>query len=221
VPDPIHILLIDDHALVREGIARLLAAQPDFHVAGDVATVDEGLAIVKSAPVDVVLLDINLGTHQGGGFLDLARSTGFQGKVLVVTAGVSRIEAERLLRKGYSGIFLKHERPPELIERIRAVVAGDTGSVLQPPASAAQILQDNNAELPHFTARELQVLRGVFAGLTNKEIASELEISEPLVKAFIQQLFRKAGVHSRTQLVRIAMEKYWNYLDAEPEDTVK
>ena len=221
MPDPIRILLIDDHALVREGIARLLAAQPDFHVAGDVATVDEGLAIVRSTPVDVVLLDINLGTHQGGSFLDLARSAGFQGQVLVVTAGVSRIEAERLLRKGYSGIFLKHERPPVLIERIRTVVSGDTGSAMPPEATAAQLLENNNAALPHFTARELQVLRGVFAGLTNKEIAAELEISEPLVKAFLQQLFRKAGVHSRTQLVRIAMEKYWKYLDQEPEDTVK
>ena len=221
MPDPIHILLIDDHALVREGIARLLAAQPDFHVAGDVATVDEGLAIVKSTPVDVVLLDINLGTHQGGGFLDLARSAGFQGKVLVVTAGVSRIEAERLLRKGHSGIFMKHERPPVLIEKIRAVVSGKPGSVAPPADNTEQLLENNNATLPHFTARELQVLRGVFAGLSNKEIASELEISEPLVKAFLQQLFRKAGVHSRTQLVRIAMEKYWKYLDAEPEDSVK
>ena len=220
MPDPIRILLIDDHALVREGIARLLAAQADFRIAGEAATVDEGIEIVNRTAVDVVLLDINLGTHQGSAFLEMARSAGFTGKVLVVTAGVSRLESERLLHKGYSGIFFKHERPPLLIEKIRAVASGQgcsaVASRIEPPAQ----LLDTSVELANFTPREQQVLRRVFAGLSNKEIAFELNISEPLVKAFVQQLFRKAGVHSRTQLVRVAMEKYWALLESEAEDSL-
>ena len=119
MPDPTRILLIDDHALFREAIARLLAAQTDIEVIGEGATVGEGLEIVKTRPVDIVLLDINLGFEQGGAFLNLARAEGFSGKVLVVTAGVSKIEAGRLLQRGCAGIFLKHERPQLLIEKIR------------------------------------------------------------------------------------------------------
>jgi DNA-binding NarL/FixJ family response regulator len=218
VPDVIRILLIDDHALVREGIARLLAAQPDFKVAGEAATVDEGVEIVKTTTVDVVLLDINLGTHQGGAFLSMARAAGFTGKVLVVTAGVSKQEATKLLQKGHSGIFLKHERPPLLIERIRALVSEDAGVLVDQAAETAEPPFSGQQEpSPPFTMRERQVLRGVFAGQTNKEIAHELDISESLVKAFVQQLFHKARVRSRAQLVRVAMEKFWGDL----EDTSK
>ncbi len=212
--DSIRILLIDDHVLVREGIARLLTAQPDFQVAGEASTVDEGIEVVKRTPVDVVLLDINLGTHQGGAFLDMARAAGFSGRVLVVTAGVSKLEANRLLQKGHSGIFLKHESPPLLIERIRAL-AGGKASI--PSATRESGGFQNGSETPRnpFTTRERQVLQGVFAGLSNKEIASEMEISEALVKAFVQQLFQKTGVRSRAQLVRVAMEKYWKTLETD------
>lgn len=219
MPDPIRILLIDDHALVREGIARLLAAQPDFRVAGEAATVDEGIEIVKRTPVDVVLLDINLGTHQGGAFLPMARAAGFSGKVLVVTAGISKLEAARLLQKGHSGIFLKHERPPLLIERIRALAAQEQAPAAQQARNDGATPPEAGPEVIHrFTARERQVLRDVFAGQSNKEIAFELHISEPLVKALVQQLFRKTGAHSRAQLVRIAMEKYWEALETGPDD---
>jgi two-component system, NarL family, nitrate/nitrite response regulator NarL len=214
--ESIRILLIDDHVLVREGIARLLTAQPDFQVAGEASTVDEGIEVVKRTPVDVVLLDINLGTHQGGAFLDMARAAGFSGRVLVVTAGVSKLEANRLLQKGHSGIFLKHESPPLLIERIRALAGG---KVSAPSATCGgeSVGFQNGSETPRnlFTTRERQVLQGVFAGLSNKEIASEMEISEALVKAFVQQLFQKTGVRSRAQLVRVAMEKYWKTLETD------
>ncbi len=219
MPDPIRILLIDDHVLVREGIARLLSVQPDFRVAGEAATVDEGIEIVKATPVDVVLLDINLGTHQGGAFLDMARAVGFAGKVLVVTAGVSKLEAARLRQKGHSGIFLKNERPPLLIERIRALVTADAVALVDQASESSEPPFAGDQQPPAFTMRERQVLRGVFGGQTNKEIAYEMGISEALVKAFVQQLFRKAGVRSRAQLVRIAMEKYWEHLEKGAEDT--
>lgn len=80
VLDATRILLIDDHALFREAIARLLAAQSDLEIIGEGATVGEGLEIVKSRPVDIVLLDINLGFEQGGAFLNLARAQGFPAK---------------------------------------------------------------------------------------------------------------------------------------------
>jgi two-component system, NarL family, nitrate/nitrite response regulator NarL len=219
VPDATRILLIDDHALFREAIARLLAAQTDIEVIGEGATVGEGLAIVKTTPVDIVLLDINLGFEQGGAFLNLARAEGFSGKVLVVTAGVSKLEAGRLLQRGCAGIFLKHERPQLLIEKIREVM--QRSSELERENASIVLKELNIGEFNNgepegqrpFTPRERQVLCGVFSGRTNKEIAHKLGVSESLVKAFVQQLFRKAGVRSRAQLVRAAVERYWKELE--------
>ena len=210
MPEPIRILLIDDHSLFREAIARLLGAEPDFQVVGEAATVEDGIHAIKSAPVDIVLLDINLGLQQGGAFPGLARSEGFAGKILVVTAGVSKMEAARLLQRGCSGILLKHERPERLIQLIREAIQGEGAAV----KGQLEELESYKSVLPTpLTIRERQVLRGVFAGLANKEIADKLQISEPLVKSILQQLFGKTGVRTRTQLVRVAVERYWKELE--------
>lgn len=217
VPKLTRILLIDDHALFREAIARLLAAQPDLEVAGEGATVDDGLEIIRNKPIDIVLLDINLGFEQGGAFLSLARAAGFRGKVLVVTAGVSKLEVTRLLKRGCAGIFLKHERPQLLIDKIHQIMAGTDETGDQAISSALEQLKGGDQEARPLTPRERDVLRGVFGGQTNKEIARDQGVSESLVKAFVQQLFYKAGVRSRAQLVRAAVERYWKELE-EPGD---
>ena len=220
MPDATRILLIDDHALFREAIARVLAAQPDLEVVGEAATVDEGLETVRARPVDIVLLDINLGFEQGGAFLNQARAEGFHGKVLVVTAGVSKFEAARLLQRGCAGIFLKHERPQLLIEKIRHIMDGTDPAADQPAGSLLKQLKIGEADNRRpLTPREREVLRSVFRGQTNKEIAYELDVSESLVKALVQQLFQKTGVRSRAQLVRVAVERYWEELEQEPEGT--
>ena len=214
MPEAARILLIDDHALFREAIARLLAAQPGIEIIGEGATVHDGLEIVRTKAVDIVLLDINLGFEQGGAFLNLARAQGFSGKVLVVTAGVSKLEAGRLLQRGCAGIFLKHERPQLLIDKIRQIMDGEEDLDREAAGIALTQLKsgDQGSQNP-LTPRERQVLCGVFSGRTNKEIAYKLSISEPLVKAFIQQLFRKTGVRSRAQLVRAAVEHYWKEIE--------
>ena len=220
MPDATRILLIDDHALFREAIARVLAGQPDLEVVGQAATVEEGLAIVHVNPVDIVLLDINLGFQQGGAFLTEARAGGFRGMVLVVTAGVSKFEAARLLQRGCAGIFLKHERPQLLIEKIRHLVDGTDIIVQQPAGRVLETLKIADQEVRRpLTPRERGVLQGVFRGQSNKEIAYELDVSESLVKALVQQLFQKTGVRSRAQLVRVAVERYWEQLEEDSEGT--
>jgi len=218
VPQRIRILIIDDHSLFREAIARLLDGEPDFQVTAEAATVEDGLKALHKVNVDIVLLDINLGLQQGGAFLTLARAEGFIGKILVVTAGVSKFEATRLFQRGCAGIILKHERPERLIESIREAIEPKA-----PDDSQRELKKQlNSFESPdsNLTVREVQVLRGVFEGLANKEIAVRLNCSEPLVKSVIQQLFRKAGVRTRAQLVRVAIEHYWNKLEqSSPEPT--
>jgi len=184
------ILLIDDHALVREAIASMLSAQPDFEVAGEVATIEDALEVVKTKHIDLVLLDIDLGSQKGGAFVNLARSSGFNGRILVVTAGVSKVEATRLLQNGCSGVLSKLERPRLLIERIRKIVDGseetDPGKM-----GVEELLPADKEPNKPLTPRQLQVFRRVFNGRSNKEIATELGISESMVKSFVQQLFHK------------------------------
>ena len=215
MPAQTRILLIDDHSLFREAIARLLGSEPDFKVVGECATVEEGVSLLRKSNADVVLLDINLGLQQGGAFLNLAWSQGFLGKILVVTAGVSKVEASRLIERGCSGIILKHERPQLLVERIRAVMQEPSERPRTQPSDYGQLDPSREAGGRSFTPRERQILRAVFSGKTNKEIAHDLQVSEPLVKAVLQQLFAKTGVRTRSQLVRTAIERHWKELEDE------
>jgi DNA-binding NarL/FixJ family response regulator len=201
--------LIDDHALFRDGLVRLLNSEPDIEVVAHCASVAEGLQALATTPIDQVLLDVDLGNEHGGDFLVGARQRGFEGPVLVVTAGVSEGEAARLLAQGAAGIFLKRDSAQLLAKGIRAVASGqawiDQGRLAQLAAGRQVPAANGDARL---TDREREVLRGVFDGLANKEIASRLELSESTVKTVLQQLFRKTGVRTRSQLVRIVLERY-------------
>jgi len=206
----IRILLVDDHGLFRESLSRLLQTESDFHIVSTCASATEALAQPHLEDIDVVLLDYDLGPEQGTLFLDRARSCGFSGHILLVTAGMSDAVMLRALESGSSGVFLKHSPPSRLVEAIRKVVAGEVW--LDPAVTRSIIAAANNAVAPRraqgLTQREQAVLKGVFEGLTNKEIGARLVISESSVKAVLQQLFEKTGVRTRSQLVRIALEKH-------------
>ena len=204
----INILLVDDHALFRESVARLLTSEPGFEVAAHCNSIDEALAVLLKTQVDIVLLDFDLGQRDGGEFMRLARRQGFNGKVLVVTAGVEKEQVAELVRNGISGIFMKHDSAALLIEGIRDVLAGKVwfDRELLQEAMGRTGSQESKAE--RFTERERRVLSYVFEGLVNKEIAERIGVSESAVKATLQQLFSKTGVRTRSQLVRIALEQY-------------
>ncbi len=210
----IRILVVDDHALFREGVSRLLASEPDFEVVRCCGTSEEALPILASVPVDLVLLDFDLGRERGTDFLRQVRERGFEGRVLVVTAGVSDSDAALLISRGASGIFLKHSPPALLTKSIRTVMDGEPWldqrylmALLRMRAPG----EEDDAK-GRFTERERVVLRSVLEGQANKEIADQLQISESAVKATLQQLFNKTGVRNRSQLVRVALEKYQDQL---------
>jgi two-component system, NarL family, nitrate/nitrite response regulator NarL len=194
-------------------LARSLAIEPDFEVVGHCAGVEQALELVARLPVDIVLLDINLGSEQGGSFVTRARAMGFRGKVLVLTAGVGNREAAWLLKRGCSRIFLKHEPACALVQRIREVIRGC--APMDPISARAVLSQAGYADRSHrpLTGRECEVLRAVCEGLANKEIAERLTVSENTVESFLQQLFEKTGVRTRAQLVAAAIEQYWDQLD--------
>ncbi len=122
--EPIRLLLLDDHVLFRESLSRLLASEPDFEMAGHCGTVSEALELLRRTPVDVLLLDFDLGGDLASHFGGAARAAGFEGKILMVTAGMSAAESSFALTNGASGIFLKHSSPGLLAQAIRMVASG-------------------------------------------------------------------------------------------------
>lgn len=208
---PIRILLIDDHTLFRESLSRLLEAEPDFRIAATCATVAEALAVLDQEPVDVVLLDYDLGDQQGSAFLEEAKRRRFAGRILMVTAGMNDSGTLRMFENGASGVFLKHSPPAQLIEAIHKVSNGDMwldSRAVRSLVAGAQEKAEAERAAQALSSRERSVLKGVFEGLTNKEIAAGLQVSESSVKAVLQQLFEKTGVRTRSQLVRIAIEQH-------------
>lgn len=204
----IRLLLVDDHVLFRQSLSRLLGAEPDFEVVADCGTVGDALDVLRRDTVDLVLLDFDLGPEPGSRLLDAIRSAGSTSKVLMVTAGMTAAASAAALRLGASGIFLKQGPPGALAQAIRLIAGGTMWvdpQIIQDMAEHVEA-QEDRRERSHLTPREEQVLQGVLEGLANKEIGTRLGASESAVKATLQQLFRKTGVRTRAQLVRIALD---------------
>ena len=203
------ILLVDDHALFRESVGRFLDNESGFEVVGGCATVEEAGQFLHENMVDLVLLDFDLGARDGVDFMRVAEGIGYKGRVLLVTAGVDDSSVATLVKRGIAGVFLKHDPPSVLVDAIREVLAGRVW--FEQNALQSIVGGPPDEELPptrKLTEREQQVLSGVFEGLGNKQIADRLQVSESSVKATLQQLFHNTGVRNRSQLVRIALERY-------------
>jgi DNA-binding NarL/FixJ family response regulator len=175
------------------------------------ASIAAALPLMAQRKFDIVLLDHDLGSERASQFLPSARQSGFAGRVLVVTAWVSTTEARRLLQQGVAGIFLKHSQLDELSNAIRTVMAGGNW-IDKSLAGHEENAADPEPQTPQFNDRQRKVLRFVLEGLSNKEIAWRLQISESYVKAILQSLFQKTGVRTRGQLVRVAFEQYEDQL---------
>ncbi|MET0390659.1 MAG: response regulator transcription factor [Polyangiales bacterium] len=207
---PMRLYLIDDHALFREGLHRLLAGDDSWVMVGQSGNVEEALAALRDTQVDVLILDYDLGDQTAVHVMKRLKEIGFAGKVLLVTAGLPDRDALQLIRAGISGIFHK-QNPPEALERcIREVAQGHV--LIEQRYLQSLISGNETTSAPVLTERERRILRSLLEGLSNKEIGAELKISESAVKAALQQLFAKTGVRTRSQLVRLALESYGNEL---------
>jgi two-component system, NarL family, nitrate/nitrite response regulator NarL len=209
----IRILMVDDHSLFRESLSRFLETDPGFVVVGQCGTVSEAIAAYAETPTDVILLNYDLGGEQGSRLLSELKSSLGHARVLMVTAGMSDAITLQAMEAGASGVFLKHSSLDQLVAAIQQVVKGeiwlDTG--VAHSLFGGRSKQDERLERAQpLTTRQGEVLRGILDGLTNKEIAWNLKVSESSVKAVIQELFHKAGVRTRSQLVRIAIEKHFS-----------
>jgi DNA-binding NarL/FixJ family response regulator len=207
----VRLLLLDDHTLFRESLSRLLDTEPGFRMVAHCASIPEALDALASNEIDLVLLDYDLGDETGFHFIRSSRDAGYSGRIFIVTGGMSDADSVRALGLGVCGIFLKNSSPALLSDAIRKVMAGETWidqRCIQALVRAVDSTTGDRERKTQLTDRERDVLRGVFEGLSNKEIAARLSISEASVKSALQQLFVKTGVRTRSQLVRVALEEY-------------
>lgn len=207
----VQLLLLDDHTLFRAMLSKLLDTESDFHVVADCSSSQEALGALDLNRVDLVLLDYDLGERQNGfQFITKAREAGYTGRIFMVTAGMNDADYVRALGLGVCGIFLKHSSPALLVEAIHKVMLGETWIDQRCVQGLVKAVENEGrqARRNQLSERERDVLKGVFGGLSNKEIAVQLKISEASVKSALQQLFIKTGVRTRGQLVRVALEEY-------------
>ena len=207
----IRILMVDDHSLFRESLSRLLETAPQMRVADHCATTAEALSAFSREDIDVVLLDYDLGEESGFSLLKDLKHRKKETSVLMVTAGLSDEAILQVMEAGAAGILLKHSSLDQLIAAIQQVANGEIwldGAAMRSLLTGKRTRTELLARTRPLTTRQCEVLRGILDGLANKEIAWKLKVSESSVKAVIQDLFNKAGVRTRSQLVRIAIEKH-------------
>jgi two-component system, NarL family, nitrate/nitrite response regulator NarL len=205
----IRLVLLDDHALFRESLARYLASEPAFEVVGVCGTLAQALKILRSGAVDVVLSDFDLGAEHGNDFISAARAAGYRGRFLMVAGAADPRSSAAALQLGASGIFLKSDSPGRLVQAIRLVAAGAAWvdpRVVERMAERFTGPSSRDQRDRPLDERERRVLHGVLSGFTNREIGETVGLSEGAVKHVVQHLFTRAGVKSRSQLVRAALQ---------------
>ncbi len=208
----INLLLLDDHDMFREGLARTLEREPDLRVVAQSGSSAEALSKLNGN-VDMVLLDVDLGNERALGFVEEARKAYFEGQILVVTAGISSHEAVRLLQAGVTGILHKSHSANVLCDSIRKLAAGESCLEAKYLTSLIRSVDRSRAAtIPKLTDRDRDLMRYLLEGLTNREIGTHLAISEGAVKASLRLLFEKLNVRSRTQLVKVALQQYQDQL---------
>jgi DNA-binding NarL/FixJ family response regulator len=194
--------------MFREGLARMLAAEQDLEVVAESSSVPEALSLLN-AQTDVVLLDVDLGPERALEFVQRAKAAAFQGRILIVTAGISGREAVQLVQAGVAGILHKNHPTKVLCGAIRKVMAGEACIEDEYLSALFQSVDRASSGMhPKFTERDRVVVQHILQGLSNREIAERLGISEAAVKASLRQLFEKLSVHTRAQLVKVALEQY-------------
>jgi DNA-binding NarL/FixJ family response regulator len=199
----IRLVLLDGQALFRASLAQLLASKSGLEVVGECGSAADALRILRGAAADVVLLDLDHGAGGGNAFISAARREGYQGRFLILADALDTKHSALAITLGAAGIFLKSEPPDRLIQALLSVANGAVWF----DQRVIQLLADQSADraanlLPE---RDQRVLSGILGGLTNRGIGIDLGISEGSVKASVRRLFFKAGVRTRSQLVRAAL----------------
>lgn len=197
---PVHrILLVDDHAVVREGIRSLLDTEPDLQVVGEVGSAEEALAFVAHTPVDLATFDLRMPGLAAEAAVRALGASHPQLRILILTSFFVDAEVRAVLAAGASGYVLKDARREEILTAVRAVLGGNNW--IHPPLQGRvlQLLRQAPEPASALTPREREVLELLGRGLSNKRIAQALGLTEGTVKSYLRQIFPKIKAADRLQ----------------------
>jgi len=201
-PNLIRILTVDDHPLLRKGIAALVNAEPDLKLIAEASNGKEALAAFRSHRPDITLMDLQMPEMDGLEAVEAIRREFPEARIIVLTTYSGDTQVLRALKGGARGYMLKGNVHKELLDAIRAVHAGQKRI---PPELAAE-LADHAAD-DALTAREIDVLRLIAVGNSNKEIADHLSICEATVKSHVTGILSKLGANDRAHAVTIGLKR--------------
>lgn len=204
----IRIVIADDHPVVREGLRALLKTQPDIEVVAEAANGREAVEQFLSHRPDLLLLDLRMPQTDGFAVIPAILEKTADAKIIVMTVYNAEQDIQRALQAGAKAYLLKDSPPQELLKCIREVQAGRKWI---PPAVGARIA--GRMQVPRLTKREMEIVRMMATGKTNKEIGSSLGISDSTVKVHLRHIFKKLGATGRVEALRISLERGIAHLD--------
>jgi DNA-binding NarL/FixJ family response regulator len=208
----IRILAVDDHPLLRKGIAALVNGEPDLKLVAEASNGSEAVDAFRSHRPDVTLMDLQMPGVDGIGAIGRIRDEFPEARIIVLTTYSGDTQVLRALRAGARGYILKGHVHKELLDAIRAVHAGHK---IIPPEIAAELA--DHASDDALTEREIDVLRLIGAGNANKQIADQLSIGEATVKSHVSNILSKLGANDRSHAVTIGLKRGIIQLDLPPK----
>ena len=200
--EPVKLLIVDDHPVVRAGLASMLATHPEIHVVGAAASCAEALERIAAEPPHVILLDLRMPQMDGLAFLQLPHAARSDARVIILTSYERDEDIFRAVQSGAQGYLTKDASEQEMVAAVLRVHAGRR---VLPPHIAARLA--DRLLRSTLTARESEILRELARGLTNREIGSRLRISENTVRNHVQSLLGKLEVSDRTEAATLALRR--------------
>ena len=199
---PIRVLIVDDHPLLRDGIAALIANQSDITLVGEASDGVEAVEQFRQHRPDVTLMDLQMGRMDGIDAIDAIRREFPKARIIVLTTYAGDVLAQRALKAGARAYILKNRVRKELLETIRSVYAGNK---YIHPEIARQLAEHSGEDT--LSARELEVLALLASGNANKQIADKLSIADETVKGHVSRILSKLGATDRTHAVTLAIRR--------------